>query len=201
MRVDHLWRDSWTALSRPLSTLTGGVRGQWLGPSRNGSKGSGVWKLSMLGTHLARMPVDVRLARMLVYAAVLGCNPDCVVKFWVHYHEDFTTDLTTRNTQARVFLYAAVLGCTPVYVVKLWLHYRKLCPRRLYNRFYYLEYTSMHACVRRCAQVHPCLCSKIVGSLPKVMSTKTLLQMLLPGMHKHACLCTPLCSGAPPSCT
>ena len=72
-------------------------------------------------------------------------------------------------------------------------------PRRLYYRFDYQEYTSTGVFVRCCARVHPRLCSNIMGSLPKVMSTKTLLQILLPEIHKHACLCTPLCSGATPT--
>jgi hypothetical protein len=31
------------------------------------------WRLSDLGQHLGKMPVDARLGRMLIYGAVLGC--------------------------------------------------------------------------------------------------------------------------------
>lgn len=55
-----------------VGAIEGGKRGEWLGPLRAGAR---AWRLSPLGVHLARMPVDVRLARMLVFAAVLGSLP------------------------------------------------------------------------------------------------------------------------------
>jgi ATP-dependent RNA helicase DHX57 len=42
-----------------------------VGAIRREAKGE--WELTELGGHLARMPVDTRLARMLVFAAVFGC--------------------------------------------------------------------------------------------------------------------------------
>jgi len=36
-------------------------------------KGGAPWRLSDLGHHLGKMPVDARLGRMLIYGAVLGC--------------------------------------------------------------------------------------------------------------------------------
>jgi HrpA-like RNA helicase len=50
--------------------IRGGARGRWLD---GGSDGGGGWELTVLGRHLSRMPLDVRLGRMLLFAAVLGC--------------------------------------------------------------------------------------------------------------------------------
>ena len=51
-----------------VGALEGGVKGRWV------VEGTGAaWQLSDLGWHLSRMPVDAKLGRMLIYAAVLGC--------------------------------------------------------------------------------------------------------------------------------
>ena len=51
-----------------VGALEGGEYGRWLVES-----GGRPWRLSDLGLHLGKMPVDARLGRMLIYAAVFGC--------------------------------------------------------------------------------------------------------------------------------
>jgi HrpA-like RNA helicase len=43
--------------------IRGGVRGLWLGCG---------WELTALGRILVRLPLDIRLGRMLVFAAIFG---------------------------------------------------------------------------------------------------------------------------------
>ena len=48
-------------------------------------KGGAPWRLSDLGHHLGKMPVDARLGRMLIYGAVLGClHPVLYVFVYTH---------------------------------------------------------------------------------------------------------------------
>eukprot|EP00960_Hanusia_phi_P030879 748909-Hanusia_phi.AAC.5 len=49
-----------------VGAIQGGERGKWLEPGA-------AWRLSHMGEHLAKMPADVRLARMLMFGAVFGC--------------------------------------------------------------------------------------------------------------------------------
>jgi ATP-dependent RNA helicase DHX57 len=53
-----------------VGAIEGGTKGQWI--VQQGA-GRATWRLSELGKHLAQLPLDVRLGRMLIYAAVFGC--------------------------------------------------------------------------------------------------------------------------------
>lgn len=72
---DALDQPTESAVSRAMAILTEVGACYW----EDGTPG-----LTALGHHIAQLPIDVRLAKMLIYAAILGCLEPAVSSFVIY---------------------------------------------------------------------------------------------------------------------